>query len=414
MWTAWRLAAATRLGRPWFELLGFRVYYRRLLLVVVRLRRLCATGLCRRRLHCGVGDLRFAVAIGVSVGGRAKPKNVATYGSARWAGADEVRAAGLLGPDGVVLGKLDRDYLRRRAEHVLCFATHPIRQGCRSCRPFALAWAGSAIVDIKGENWQLTAGFRSRHGRVLLFSPPSPKVLSLQSAARGPARGMGGSRRQNVADVLVDPEGSLDKRNRWEKTSHSSWSAPALHVLYAGRTRPWPASPLLSIRSSRSKTTLGAMMTTRTLAGSAHPVVTSTARTPQQIQQRSASYPPPMSFLRLYRGSRRGTCRCDWRIADLIANGRDDDDALYLDGAAVGYFSQIKPLIRLVLNQIGRRLTEIYTPATVGIECLMMLDEFPALGRLDFFGSALSRLHGGVRHQELLDRAVAQPNRGWA
>src|SRR5882762_11391804 len=38
---------------------------------------------------------------------------------------------------------------------------------------------------------------------------------------------------QNVADVLVDPEGSLDKRNHWEKTSHSLLVGAILHVLYA-------------------------------------------------------------------------------------------------------------------------------------------------------------------------------------
>src|SRR3546814_8998812 len=38
--------------------------------------------------------------------------------------------------------------------------------------PTLLTWPGSCIVhDIKGENWQLTAGFRAQHGRVLLFDP---------------------------------------------------------------------------------------------------------------------------------------------------------------------------------------------------------------------------------------------------
>ena len=42
--------------------------------------------------------------------------------------------------------------------------------------PTLLTWPNSTIVhDIKGENWTLTAGFRSRHGRVLLFDPTNPK-----------------------------------------------------------------------------------------------------------------------------------------------------------------------------------------------------------------------------------------------
>jgi type IV secretory pathway TraG/TraD family ATPase VirD4 len=32
---------------------------------------------------------------------------------------------------------------------------------------------------------------------------------------------------QNIADILVDPEGALEKRNHWEKTSTRCWSAPS-------------------------------------------------------------------------------------------------------------------------------------------------------------------------------------------
>jgi type IV secretion system protein VirD4 len=50
-------------------------------------------------------------------------------------------------------------------------------------------------------------------------------------------------------------------------------------------------------------------------------------------------------------------------------------------------------LIRLLLNQIGRRLTEDLS-ASSRHRVLLMLDEFPALGRLDFFESALAFMAG--------------------
>ena len=60
-----------------------------------------------------------------------------------------------------------------------------------------------------------------------------------------------------------------------------------------------------------------------------------------------------------------------------------------------------KPLVRLILNQIGRRLTERLDGAgTAGRKhkLLLMLDEFPALGRLDFFETSLAFMAGyGVR-----------------
>src|SRR3546814_10048383 len=38
---------------------------------------------------------------------------------------------------------------------------------------------------------------------------------------------------QNIADILVDPEGALERRNHWEKTSHSLLVGAILHILYA-------------------------------------------------------------------------------------------------------------------------------------------------------------------------------------
>jgi type IV secretion system protein VirD4 len=56
--------------------------------------------------------------------------------------------------------------------------------------------------------------------------------------------------------------------------------------------------------------------------------------------------------------------------------------------------SRTKPLIRLILNQIGRRLTEDLHAKDRRHRVLLMLDEFPALGRLDFFESALAFMAG--------------------
>ncbi len=44
---------------------------------------------------------------------------------------------------------------------------------------------------------------------------------------------MGGSDVQNIADVPVDPEGALERRNHWEMTSRSLLVGAILHVLYA-------------------------------------------------------------------------------------------------------------------------------------------------------------------------------------
>ena len=400
-WTAWRLGFQPELGRPWFELLHFPFYLPPAFLwwwfaydayapsIFIEGAYIAASG----------GIIAAAVAIGMSVWRAREAKTVETYGSARWARSEEVADAGLLGLDGVVLGRLERAYLRHDGpEHVLCFAPTRSGKGVGLVVPSLLTWPGSAIVhDIKGENWQLTAGFRAQHGRVLLFDPTNAK-----SAAYNPLlevrRGEWEVRDvQNIADILVDPEGSLDKRNHWEKTSHALLVGAILHVLYAEEDKTLAGvAAFLSDPKRPIESTLAAMMKTAHLSeAGVHPVVASAAREllNKSDNERSGVLSTAMSFLGLYRDPvvAEVTRRCDWRIADIV--GGKLPTTLYLV-VPPSDINRTKPLIRLILNQIGRRLTEDLQAKAGRRRLLLMLDEFPALGRLDFFESALAFMAG--------------------
>jgi G3E family GTPase len=113
------------------------------------------------------GILSMVVAFAMSIWRAREARTAATYGSARWATASEVQTAKLMGPDGVVLGRFGRQYLRHNGpEHVLCFAPTRSGKGVGLVVPTLLTWPGSCIVhDIKGENWNLTSGFRV-HGAI--------------------------------------------------------------------------------------------------------------------------------------------------------------------------------------------------------------------------------------------------------
>ncbi len=305
----------------------------------------------------------------------------------------------MLGDAGVILGRFGRTYLRHDgAEHILCFAPTRSGKGVGLVVPTLLTWPGSCIVhDIKGENWQLTSGFRAQHGRVLLFDP-----TNIASAAYNPLlevrRGEWEVRDvQNVADVLVDPEGSLEKRNHWEKTSHSLLVGAILHVLYAEEDKSLAGvAAFLSDPRRGIASTLRIMQTTAHLGeAGVHPVVAAAAQDllNKSANERSGVLSTAMSFLGLYRDPviAAVTRRSDWRIADLVAG--ETATSLYLV-VPPGDISRTKPLIRLILNQIGRRLTEELNPRARSQRLLLMLDEFPALGRLDFFESALAFMAG--------------------
>jgi len=101
---------------------------------------------------------------------------------------------------------------------------------------------------------------------------------------------------QNIADVLVDPEGALERRNHWEKTSHSLLVGAILHVLYAEADKTLAGvANLLSDRRRPIETTLRAMMTTPHLGeGGVHPVIASSARELLNKSTTSApAYSPP-------------------------------------------------------------------------------------------------------------------------
>ena len=400
-WTALRLGFQPQLGQPWFELLGMPVYYPPAFFwwwyaydayappIFIEGALIAASG----------GFLSVGVAIFMSVLRAREAQNVDTYGSARWAEERDIREAGLFDPDGVILGKRDHTYLRHDGpEHVLCFAPTRSGKGVGLVIPSLLTWPGSAIVhDIKGENWQLTSGFRAKHGRVLLFDPTNAKSSAynpLLEVRRGECEVRDV---QNIADILVDPEGSLEKRNHWEKTSHALLVGTILHVLYAEADKTLAGvAKFLSDPKHPIETTLETMKTAAHLGDNGpHPVVAGAAREllNKSPNERSGVLSTAMSFLSLYRDPvvAEVTWRCDWRIADLVQGA--DPVTLYLV-VPPSDINRTKPLIRLILNQIGRRLTEDLEGKDRRHRLLLMLDEFPALGRLDFFESALAFMAG--------------------
>jgi type IV secretion system protein VirD4 len=413
-WAAWRLAWQAELGLPWFFFAHWPVY--RPWSIVPWWYHFDAYAphvFDRAGAIAGAGGFAgCGAAIFGSLWRARQSSDVTTYGSARWASKADMSCAGLLGDAGLFLGKTGRDYLRHDGpEHVMAFAPTRSGKGVGLVVPTLLGWTGSVVVhDIKGENWQLTAGWRARFSHCLLFNPTDPR-----SARYNPLlevrRGANEVRdAQNIADILVDPEGALERRNHWEKTSHSLLVGAILHVLYAEEEKTLArVATFLSDPQRSFAGTLDRMMTTNHLGDGehplVHPVVASAAREllNKSENERSGVLSTAMSFLGLYRDPVVATITSssDWRIADLVEAAHPV--SLYLV-VPPSDLSRTKPLVRLILNQIGRRLTEELRGDGRGDalkgrhRLLMMLDEFPALGRLDFFETSLAFLAGyGVR-----------------
>jgi len=320
---------------------------------------------------------------------------------------------------GVFLGRTKHDYIRHDGpEHIMAIAPTRSGKGVGLVVPTLLSWTDSAVIhDIKGENWQLTSGWRSTFSHCLLFDPTnaeSSKYNPLLEVRRGEyeVRDV-----QNIADILVDPEGMLERRNHWEKTAHSLLVGAILHVLYAEKEKTLSSvAAFLSDPKRSFEKTLTVMMRTNHLGDDikecVHPVVAQAAREllNKSDNERSGVLSTAMSFLGLYRDPTvaKVTSECDWRISDLM--NADKPVSLYLV-IPPSDISRTKPLVRLILNQIGRRLTEelvVSGGTKPKRQLLLMLDEFPALGRLDFFESSLAFMAGYGLRAFLISQSLNQ------
>ena len=217
-WVAAELGHVRELGSPWFRISGWPVYRPWLLFTWWIL-------LGKQTPHVFDAGGMIAASGGIAAalvtiigrgGGRSAASSI--HGSARWATEGDALAAGLRAVNGIFLGSFSGRYLRHDGpEHVMDFAPTRSGKGVGLVVPTLLSWTQSVVVhDIKGEHWQITAGWRSRFSHCLYFDPTDAR-----SAANNPLlevrRGAQEVRDvQNIADLLVDPEGALERRNLWE------------------------------------------------------------------------------------------------------------------------------------------------------------------------------------------------------
>ena len=382
---------------------------------------------------------------------RRNARSTDAHGSARWASAEEVAAAELLGGEGLFLGVFKKRalehgaYLRHhRPQHVLGCAPTRSGKGVGWVIPTLLTWRGSVLVhDIKGENWARTAGWRSAElgSRCLKFDPTcrdgsGARYNPVLEVRRGPEEVRDA---QNIADMLVDPDGHGVK-DHWDITAQEVLLGAILHVLYVGRDKSLRGClDLLTSPHARIENVLSEMLSTEhdpegrmswidRSTGAltrTHPVVAGAARSllNKSENERSSVISSAVKCLSLFRNEvvAANTATCDFAIEDLVHH--ESPVSLYLV-VPPSDVSRTRPLIRLLINQIGRRLTEGLNPqegegADARRRLLFMMDEFPTLGRLDFFQTQLAYLAGyGIQAflivQDLSRLYAADPRGAWS
>ena len=370
-----------------------------------------------------------------------------SHGSARWGTTAELRDGGMLGAEGVVLCQTDRarfeswlddkgglrwtmgrsGWLVRHdgPEHVFVFAPTRSGKGIGIVMPTLFGWGQSALIyDVKKELWSLTAGYRRKFSYCWRFEPTAPDSVRFNPLFEI-RRGDNEVRdTQVIADILVDPDGAGTKWDHWQTTAHALLVGTILHVLYAEPDKTLAGVGAFLADPNRSQVqTLGRMLNTNHLPSGPHPVVAQVARSMLNKAENELSgvVSTATSCLDLFRDPlvARSTGTSDFRIADLM--NLDHPVSLYLV-VPPSDLSRLRRLIRLVLNQVGQRLTErmefatgpatkrsfletlraaMAPPKRDGAPAagpnkgyrhrlLLLIDEFTSLGKLDFFETQLA------------------------
>jgi len=349
------------------------------------------------------------------------------HGTAHWALEKEIRNAGLLPQKknqsltGVYVGAWKdkhgkTHYLKHDgAEHVAAIAPTRSGKGVGLVIPTLLSWRHSAVIhDLKGELWGLTAGWRKHHAlnKVLKFDPAaeegSCRFNPLDEIRLGSGSEVADT--QNLVTIIVDPDGK-GLHDHWTKTAHAFLTGVILHLLYSFKDKTpglYDVAFALSDPKDPISTLYDAMLNNTHLIDpltgkpSIHPTVASAARDmlERPEQERGSVLSSAMSYLSLYRDPlvAKNTACSDFRIHDLMNN--EQPVSLYLVVTPANK-DRLKPLMRLMLNQIIRVLTREEMKFEHGAatqtykhRLLLMLDEFPSFGRLEVFQEALAFLAG--------------------
>ncbi|OJW51148.1 MAG: conjugal transfer protein TraG [Alphaproteobacteria bacterium 41-28] len=374
----------------------------------------------------------LGVAVAKVVSANTARANAYLHGSARWAEKEDIQAAGLLPlkrtlfevvtnknaltTTGVYVGGWeDRHgnffYLRHNGpEHVLTYAPTRSGKGVGLVVPTLLSWAASCVItDLKGELWALTSGWRQKHAKnkVLRFEPASSTGgvcwNPLDEIRLGSENEVGDV--QNLATLIVDPDGKgLD--SHWQKTAFALLVGVILHALYKARNEGTPAT-LPSVDAmladpNRDISDLWVEMTTYDHEdGQNHPAIGYAARDMMDRPEEEAGsvLSTAKSYLALYRDPvvARNVSFSEFRIKDLM--NFDDPLSLYIV-TQPNDKARLRPLVRVMVNMIVRLLADKMNfengrpVASYKHRLLMMLDEFPSLGKLEVLQESLAFVAG--------------------
>jgi type IV secretion system protein VirD4 len=331
------------------------------------------------------------------VSGRRRRVHSTSYGSSRWATAREVQQAGLLGAEGVMLGRYGAHYLRDDSEtHVLLIG--PTRSGkgvLLNCT--ALSWMahradrqGKSLVmfDPKdGENYDISGKWRQGLGPVYAFAPcreVSARINVLDTVRLGTRREFADA--QVIAQSLVAPEKMVRESQtslHFRELAGMLLTAAILHVLYTAKRKSLAGVwEFLTLRHRSLHEALKAMASTQHLSQGVHTAIASMTAAIKNItgdRELSSVWSTAIRPLVLYNDPliAAATDASDFDLNDLQYGPRPV--SLYLIAPSARELERLHPMYRVVLDVLFKVLME-HKVRTWRHRLLVCADELPAYG----------------------------------
>lgn len=319
-----------------------------------------------------------------------KPESI--HGNSHWASTKEIKKMGLRSKSGVLLGVYKKKFLIADGyQHILLFAPTGSGKGVGFVIPNLLFWRDSVIIhDIKLENYELTSGWRKKHlkQKVFLWNPADPDGIS---HCYNPMDWISKKPGQMVDDVQKICNFLLPEQEFWQNEARSLLAGVMLYLV-ADENKPTTLGEVVrTLRNDDVVYNLAVVLDT--MGKKIHPV----------------SYMNLASYLQKpdkERGSVTSTANSS---LELWANPLIDTTTATSDfnlhefkiiphtayvGLTPDNISRLKPLMNMFYQQAAAFFTAKMPQPHEKFGVLMMMDEFPTLGKMEQFLAGIAYFRG--------------------
>jgi type IV secretion system protein VirD4 len=315
------------------------------------------------------------------------------HGDAKWSDESEIRRAKLRAKKGLLLGRTGvRNYLIiDDFQHVLLFAPTGSGKGVGFVIPNLLFWEESVIChDIKGENYELTSGYRSQKLKqeCYYWNPADPDGIS---HCYNPLDWISDKPGQMVDDVQKICNLVLPEQEFWQNEARSLMLGVILYLCAVPEKVTSFGEVVRTMRSDDVVYNLAVVLDT--IGGKIHPVayMNIAAFLQKADKERSGVVSTLNSGLELWANP----------LIDTTTASSDFDLQLLKKkkmtiycGVTPDNLQRLEPLLKVFYQQATDFLTRHMPKKDEPFGVLMMMDEFPSLGEMPQFQIGIAYFRG--------------------